>query len=510
MNGNSNNHDSAFNNPSNRTQSKRPSNLKRVFSSKNEYRKVGNPQINHAPTPNAQPKQSDSFERKSDHLVKRDKIRSEDSESLVVNSSFDPLQKFSKNFAQTNGKADNGPADAMEGGLDDAIKEETQESVQEEPEVDSKLVIEYQNSLQSKPMPAIKMTLRIFETLPKSFYKKYDCVKEIGKGAYGTVFKGINNLTKQFVAIKRIGLRNKVEDFNELKVLMGASHPHIVTPIEYCVYDHHLYIVSEFCEGGSLFHRVIRKKKLDTEVGRRIMSAMLSALNYCHNIKNIVHRDIKPENMVFGSADSEDDIRLIDFGLSTMIAREEHLHKKCGSAFYLAPEVLKGQYDAKCDIWSLGVVLFVLLTGRPLIFGRGQKQVLAKVYALKSVDKMVQSALGSRDPKLIDFILKMLVVDPKERWGAKKLLSHPWLAGRPASAGTNPEGLGKTIGERSETNRRPFGKAAAFAIDSEGSSKLQLILLLAEFALLLHLACAHDQGRKPQAESDLQRFGRRR
>ena len=423
-------------------------NLKRVLKTKNYYSVANKIQIEQVPidTPQTQVKplpESDSF-NKTEYLGKRNKIRSEDSESLIMSKNNLHLNKFATTYKKPN-------QINLESEKNLKIEEENNSFVnnnnqaEEGLEVDSKLVLEYQESLKNKPIPAIKMTLRIFETLPKSFYKKYDCVKEIGKGAYGTVYKGVNNLTKQFVAIKRISLRNKIEDFNELSILKEASHPNIITPLEYCVYEKNLYIVSEFCEGGSLFQRIIKKKSLSEEICRKIMISMLGALNYCHNVKNIVHRDIKPENMVFGNVEDEDDIRLIDFGLSTILSDEEYLNKKCGSAFYLAPEVLKGQYNSKCDIWSLGVVMFVLLTGRPLIYGRGQKQILSKVYGLKSVDKLVMSTLGGRNPVLIDFLLKMLVVQPKNRWNAEKLLKHEWIVSNQVGKKSDKEGFNKTM-----------------------------------------------------------------
>lgn len=175
---------------------------------------------------------------------------------------------------------------------------------------------------------------------------------------------------------------------------------------------------------------------------------MLSALNYCHNVKNIVHRDIKPENMVFANLENEEDIRLIDFGLSTILSDRQHLEKKCGSAFYLAPEVLKGGYNFKCDIWSLGVVLFVLITGRPLIYGKGQRQILAKVYGLKSVDKLVKGVLKRENPVLVDFLLKMLIVDPKLRWGTKALLKHPWIQAQSSKSKSSHKNLEETMSKK--------------------------------------------------------------
>ena len=354
----------------------------------------------------------DSFYERSTNLRKRNKIRSEDSDSMVFEQEYINNKK--------NKKLGEDPEPIM--GFD--YSNDNQEGL----ELDQEKMKEFHDSQNKKPIPAIKMSLRIFETVPKTFYKNYDCINEIGKGAYGTVYKGIHNITKQFVAIKRIFLRNKVDDFNELNILKEASHPNIITPLEYCVYDNNIYIVSEFCEGGSLFERILKKKSLDEDTCKNIMISMLSALNYCHNIKGIVHRDIKPENMVFVDNDSEDNIKLIDFGLSKVLKDSEYLNKKCGSAFYLAPEVLKGSYNHKCDIWSLGVVLFIILTGRPLVYGKNQSQILAKIYGLKSVTNLVRASLKCFPEVLVDFILNMLKVNPSERWGAKELLGHEWLA----------------------------------------------------------------------------------
>lgn len=294
-------------------------------------------------------------------------------------------------------------------------------------ELDVEKMEEFKESQKNRKVPAIKFSLRIFETLPTTFHKNYDCLKEIGRGAYGTVYKGVNNVTGEFVAIKKIFLRDKINDFNELSILKEASHPHMITPIEYCVFQNYLYIVSKYCEGGSLFQRLIKKRLLSEETCRNIIFSMLGALNYCHNVKKIVHRDIKPENMVFED-DSEDKIKLIDFGLSAFFKAEQYLDKKCGSAFYLAPEILKGSYNQKVDIWSLGVVLFTLVTGRPLISGKNQTHILSKLYSLKSVDSLVRAVLKGQSEELLDFLLKMLRVDPAERWGAKDLLQHEWLS----------------------------------------------------------------------------------
>ena len=156
------------------------------------------------------------------------------------------------------------------------------------------------------------------------------------------------------------------------------------------------------------------------------MYQLFSAVNYCHKM-HIVHRDLKPENILIVSKDQNGypTIKICDFGTSKIFEKGAVQRKLVGSSYYIAPEVLKKHYNEKCDIWSLGVIMYILLSARPPFGGRDDDDIMERVatgiYDLESppFDKVSKSAL--------DLIRKLLTMDPKERINAEQALDHPWF-----------------------------------------------------------------------------------
>lgn len=154
------------------------------------------------------------------------------------------------------------------------------------------------------------------------------------------------------------------------------------------------------------------------------MRQAFSAIKYLHN-SNIAHRDIKPENFLLFKENDADNIKLIDFGLSKKLSENEIMHNPNGTAYYIAPEVLNGEYDQKCDIWSIGVVLYILMCGRPPFKGKSNPEIIKSI--LKGEYKFNYPSFDGCTDECKDFIKQCLTKDPKDRFSAEEAFHHEWL-----------------------------------------------------------------------------------
>lgn len=277
--------------------------------------------------------------------------------------------------------------------------------------------------------PSLSVSGLFNEALPIKFYNDYQYVSLIGQGKFGSVVKAQHLKTGDMRAIKKITI-NSDDQLEEIKILKKLSHPNIVTPLEYCKDANDLFLVTEYCDGGTLYDRIAREGRLDENMCRSFVKQILSGLAYCHQ-NGIVHRDIKPENLLFDSAGSLGRIKIIDFGVSAQFSKDYFMDKKCGTCYYIAPEIIKGRYNEKVDIWSLGVVLFVMMTGRPPVDGDNQVNILMKILNIKNVDFSVVERVAS--PSSLSFIKRMLEINIEKRASARELLAHEWLSADHAS-----------------------------------------------------------------------------
>lgn len=140
------------------------------------------------------------------------------------------------------------------------------------------------------------------------------------------------------------------------------DHPNICRMFEYFRDENRYYLIIEICSGGELYHKIKKDIRFTEPVAKEYMRQILKTVNYMHN-KRIVHRDLKPENFMIDGTDNS--LKLIDFGLSKQLAEGEMLNEREGTCYYLAPEVLMRSYDFKADMWSCGVILYTMLSGRP-------------------------------------------------------------------------------------------------------------------------------------------------
>eukprot|EP01138_Halocafeteria_seosinensis_P004101 gb/GECG01004193.1/.p1 GENE.gb/GECG01004193.1/~~gb/GECG01004193.1/.p1 ORF type:complete len:681 (+),score=95.94 gb/GECG01004193.1/:1-2043(+) len=274
-----------------------------------------------------------------------------------------------------------------------------------------------------------------------SWQDRYDKESELGYGMTGKVYLVRDRITGERFALKCLEANKFDSDLigdlvNEIELLKTLDHPNVIKLYEF-YYDgesmensNNIYLVMELCEGGELFERLhAQKGKHYTEArAAHIVYMMLSAVAYCHSC-GISHRDLKLENFLFESKSEDANLKLIDFGLSSKYgATFRRMHTMVGTPYYIAPEILgsssKG-YTNACDMWSVGVIAYMLLSGTPPFKGRHDNEVLSSVKRGKYTLSGRRWQHVSEDAK--NFIRKCLVYNPKKRYKAHEALDDPWM-----------------------------------------------------------------------------------
>jgi len=257
----------------------------------------------------------------------------------------------------------------------------------------------------------------------------------LGEGAYSEVFLATSVDTGDKVAIKRIHklskddlwTKRKGAQKDEITLLMLLNHPKIIKLKEFFETRDKLYIVQEYCAGGNLSDMIRRERKegglSETRV-KNIFIQLLQAVNYLHSM-NIVHRDIKSENILLKERYT-DEVRLLDFGLSRLMPRAELLMTSVGTLDYKAPEVCaRRPYGTACDCWSLGVVLYEMLSGElPCLFTSDESVV---AFANNGVT-FTGSKWNCVSEAAKDLISNLLVLEPEKRYSCAEALCSEWLS----------------------------------------------------------------------------------
>ena len=262
--------------------------------------------------------------------------------------------------------------------------------------------------------------------------KNYKVLEKIGTGSFGKVFKVFHIPSKQTRAmkvIKKEARKHQDDDskyLKEIEVLALLDHPNILKILEYFYDNNNYYVVTDIVTGGELFDQVQKIRNFSEEKVCIIMEQLFSVIRYLH-VKGIVHRDLKLENILVEKSDKDNDlvIKLIDFGASSFFKKNLNLSLKIGTPYYIAPEVLDKSYNYKCDLWSLGVIMYILLSGFPPFDGKTDLEIMAKVKLGKFDFEKKQFDLISQEAK--DLIKDLLKLDPKTRLTAEAALQHPWM-----------------------------------------------------------------------------------
>jgi len=271
----------------------------------------------------------------------------------------------------------------------------------------------------------------------KSVDELYKVGEEIGRGAFSVVKKGVHKHTQDEVAIKFI--EKKFVDkqdlmllAREIDIMKKVDHANVLKLKEVFETSDTIALVMELVTGGELFYKIVEKGNYTEKDAANIVAQMIRGVDYLHD-QGIAHRDLKPENLLCSGEDEADyrpfRVVIADFGLSKVFDNGESLETSCGTPDYVAPEVItaEGSYDKSVDMWSCGVITYVLLCGFSPFLSSTQTGLFEKIIKVEYDFPDPEWTNISAEAK--DFIRHLLVKDPNERWTAKQCKEHPWLSG---------------------------------------------------------------------------------
>jgi len=283
--------------------------------------------------------------------------------------------------------------------------------------------------------PSFKILLPyVYET--NSCEAEYQLYGRLGKGNFAVVYRGVHKKSGRVVAVKVIDKTRFLHRpaaikaiSQEVSILMGLEkHPSVVKVEKFFNEEKRMFLILEYVQGGELFNLILERKSISEIDTRFIFWQLFSATKYLHD-RNIVHRDLKPENVLIANKDLLH-VKITDFGLAVNIKRDKSLNTQCGTFNYVAPEILTPSdsraYDSQCDLWSLGVILYVCLSGYPP-FSESEgcslkKQIIEGIY---DFDTQIWTHISEQAK---DLIRKLLNTDPDERLTTVEALEHPWMS----------------------------------------------------------------------------------
>mmetsp|Transcript_10786 Transcript_10786/g.19933 ORF Transcript_10786/g.19933 Transcript_10786/m.19933 type:complete len:398 (+) Transcript_10786:437-1630(+) len=270
----------------------------------------------------------------------------------------------------------------------------------------------------------------------------------LGSGHHGSVRKCIHRVTGMQYAVKTIRKSDPTVKpgglAREITLLTEMKHRGIVRLVDVHEDDEYVHLVTELCNGGEMFDKIVEKSSSSSsssssncdycgdapcfaeDEAARIMYQILEAVSHMHQ-RGVVHRDLKPENILFETNEEDSPIKIIDFGLSRKHDRstERPMGTVVGTPYYIAPEVLRKKYDKSCDLWSVGVISYVLLCGYPPFNGDSNSEVHAAVKRGRYTFPSVDWSCTSREAT--DFVRRLLQKNPRNRMTVDQALMHPWI-----------------------------------------------------------------------------------
>ena len=266
----------------------------------------------------------------------------------------------------------------------------------------------------------------------KSLFDKYEVKQKIGKGKFGLVKCGINKETKKPVAIKIMAKKNMDKSDLELAkveidILKIGQHPNIIKLYDIYENENYIYIIMEYCSGGDLLsYFEYHEYELPETKVCEIIHKLSMAIYYLHSY-GIVHRDLKPENILMTDLSMQADIRLLDFGLSKIVGNDEKCTEPYGTLSFVAPEVLQGKpYDKSVDLWSIGIITFLLLCGYLPFDDKHSEREIAR-QTIQDPVPFEEKIWSKYSPEAKTFVDGLLQKKPEKRYTIKEILEHPWI-----------------------------------------------------------------------------------
>lgn len=265
--------------------------------------------------------------------------------------------------------------------------------------------------------------------------------KEIGRGNYSKVYMAIEFLSRQPYAVKIIQKDNQshlvLQTLKiEIEIMRKIKHPRIINLHYVYETDEAFHLILDYVRGGEL-HKRLKMAKYPEQIAAIFMKNLIQTLDFLHR-NGIVHRDIKPENILVLSGDNYTEFKLCDFGLSAFLNDSDGLTLRCGSPGFVAPEILRRQkYDFKVDIFSAGIICYIMLIGKSPFAGSNPNDVLAKNRECKidfEIDEFNNISKLARD-----FVMALTQEDSDRRPSAMEVLNHPWI--NKISSKKTPEAL---------------------------------------------------------------------
>jgi len=267
-----------------------------------------------------------------------------------------------------------------------------------------------------------------------NFTDHYDLQQELGRGAFSIVHRAVKKDTGDVRAVKVMQIKPTEKDKlllveKEIAIMKRVIHANTVRLYEVFHNADTYYLVMQIITGGELFERIVSMETYSEAYASRVLLQLLSALEHCHS-HHVAHFDLKPENLLLSSADFDSDVILSDFGLSEILEDGKRMFKAVGTPGYLAPEVLatldtKCGYDYRADLFSVGVIAYILLSGMVPFFGEDEEEVFVKT---ETLDYSFPSPYwDSVSAAAKDLIQHLLTLDAESRYTTQQALNHPWI-----------------------------------------------------------------------------------
>merc|ERR1719491_911710 len=299
----------------------------------------------------------------------------------------------------------------------------------------------------------------------KHFNEVYKLGKQLGEGAFSVVKEGQNRQTHDSYAIKcitkaKLSKEDEIALKDEIDVLKDFDHQHIIRLYDVFEEPQHYYLVTEKMTGGELFDRIVQKSYYNEKEARDTCEIVFSAIHYCHQ-KNVAHRDLKPENLLLTSENDDSDIKIADFGFAKRVIQPKSLTTQCGTPGYVASEILEGKpYDTKADMWSIGVIVYILLGGYPPFIETNQRTLFRKIR--KGQYEFHEEYWGQVSEDAKDLIRNLLTVDPDQRIDSSQALADKWIGADAAKLASLD--LGSGLAQLKKFNAKRKFKAAVSTV----------------------------------------------